>query len=371
MRFIFRERSRYPKIFPKKREKTIGWIFLLSLSFFLLSQFLPFPDTQQIQTKMEEASSVMAESTKIICRCRMNKDIAIDPSVDVNKTGLIGVNYSPMTTSIGNLEAKRTTTNPNLAALVVFLFKKAGVGQGDTVAVGASGSFPALIVAVLSAAKVLDLNVLMICSLGASQWGADLPDFHWLDMYDCLEKNEILSARLVALSLGGEQDIGEGMPEGTRNHLIKDIQRKKVPFLQEPDLFRNVRKRMELFRSAAGGRPIKAYANIGGGWARMGEDTEILRLKPGIVRVERVPAAGKRGMIFEMASAGIPVIHLLYIKGLIENHGLPWDPVPLPEPGKGRLYILVRQSQLSFLLLGGLYLLMIGIIVARFWLLKP
>jgi len=253
----------------------------------------------------------------------------------------------------------------------MFLFKKAGVGQGDTVAVGASGSFPALIVAVLSAAKVLNLNVLMISSLGASQWGAGLPDFHWLDMYNCLEKKGIFSGKLVALSLGGEQDIGAGMSDEIRNNLIKDIQKKNVPFLQEPDLSGNVRKRMELFRKAAGSSPIKAYVNIGGSWARMGEDPEILKLKPGIIQINNVPSAERRGMIFEMATAGIPVIHLLYIRGLVERYGLPWDPVPQPESGKGRLYIQARQSQFSFILLGGFYLLIIGIIVVRFWLLKP
>jgi hypothetical protein len=39
-----------------------------------------------------------------------------------------------------------------------------------------------------------------------------------------------------------------------------------------------------------------------------------------------------------MAAAGVPVIHLLNVKGLCERYGLPWDPRPLPEPDLDGLY---------------------------------
>jgi hypothetical protein len=38
-----------------------------------------------------------------------------------------------------------------------------------------------------------------------------------------------------------------------------------------------------------------------------------------------------------MAAAGVPVVHLLNVKGLCERYGLPWDPRPLPRPGEGPL----------------------------------
>ena len=34
-----------------------------------------------------------------------------------------------------------------------------------------------------------------------------------------------------------------------------------------------------------------------------------------------------------MTARGVPIIHLLHIKGLAVKFNLPWDPVPLPEPG--------------------------------------
>ncbi|MDH5466438.1 MAG: hypothetical protein OEY25_03365 [Candidatus Aminicenantes bacterium] len=71
----------------------------------------------------------------------------------------------------------------------------------------------------------------------------------------------------------------------------------------------------------------------------------------------------KRGVIFEMAERGIPVVHLLYIKGLVQRYGLSWDPVPLPDPGKGRVYQLAREKQPGFLLFTAGYFLLTGFIL--------
>jgi hypothetical protein len=38
-----------------------------------------------------------------------------------------------------------------------------------------------------------------------------------------------------------------------------------------------------------------------------------------------------------MAARGIPIIHLLHIRGLALRHGLAWDPIPLPAPGTTQL----------------------------------
>jgi hypothetical protein len=46
----------------------------------------------------------------------------------------------------------------------------------------------------------------------------------------------------------------------------------------------------------------------------------------------------------------------LYIKGLIEAYGLPWDPSPLPEAGKGVIYRMAAEDHPLFLLLAAVYL---------------
>jgi len=72
----------------------------------------------------------------------------------------------------------------------------------------------------------------------------------------------------------------------------------------------------------------------------------------------------KRGVIFEMAERGVPVVHLLYIRGLVERYGLSWDPVPLPDPGKGRVYQLAREKQPVFLFFMAGYFLLAGLLLA-------
>ncbi|HSA94438.1 MAG TPA: poly-gamma-glutamate system protein, partial [Acidobacteriota bacterium] len=139
-----------------------------------------------LRDEMLQASTLMAAAEAAVRDCRVKAGVAIDPEADPNGTGLVGLETSPITTSLGNLGAKRTTTNPNFAGLVAALLAEAGVRSGDTIAVGASGSFPALIIATLSAARVMNLRVLLVTSLGASEWGANDPAFGWLDMDDCL-----------------------------------------------------------------------------------------------------------------------------------------------------------------------------------------
>jgi len=46
---------------------------------------------------------------------------------DIHNTGLIGAPYTMVTTTIGVLEAKRTTANPDMAAMAGQMLKVAGV----------------------------------------------------------------------------------------------------------------------------------------------------------------------------------------------------------------------------------------------------
>ena len=282
------------------------------------------------------AAKIMAAAERRIRECRDARGLSSDPVSDINRTGLIGVEASPITTTMGDLEAKRTVTNPNIAGLVVRLLTEAGVKKGDTVAVGASSSFPGSILAVLSAAGALDLDIIAICSLGASQWGANDPRFDWLDMYDCASRDGGLPAKWLALTIGGERDIGDDLgPEG-RRLIAEKIRRRGIPSFEEPDLARNVERRVRLYEGAAAGKPIRAFINIGGAWANIGTDSSVLRVEPGLARVREIPSRESRGVLQEMASRGIPVIHLLNVKGLAARYGLPLDPGPLPDPGEWR-----------------------------------
>ncbi len=317
-----------------------------------------------LRRTMSEASLRMARSAAALRDCRAALGPAFDPAADPNGTGFVGVERSVITTSAGNAAAKRTTANPGFAALVAALLHEAGARRGDAVAVGASSSFPALVVATLAAAEALGVEPLVISSLGASEWGANIPGFGWLQMEECLRRAGLLASVPLARAIGGEADVGLDMDPLGRAGLASAIAAGDAPFLEEPDLERNVARRMEIYRRGAGPRPIRAFVNIGGSWANMGTDAAVLEVEPGLSRRVPLPPPERRGVLQAMAAAGVPVVHLLNVKGLCERYGLPWDPRPLPAPGRVRLAGLSAGAGPARLVLSGGFLLAVLAVVA-------
>jgi poly-gamma-glutamate system protein len=353
----------FPKEGPNNYEMAVYILCALSVIFFVLWKWLPQRGSGMLKDDMVQASKLMDEATETIESCRLQRGLSFDRSTDINGTGLIGMERSLITTSIGNLGSKRTSTNPNMAGMIVRLLNECGVQEGDCVAVGASGSFPALIIASLAAIKTLDCDALWISSLGASQWGANHPQFHWLHMWKCLERSGLFSQPPLALSIGGEGDTGEDMGEEGRQLLWEDIQGSGMSFFYEPGLTRNVDLRMKTYQEAAGGKKIKAFINVGGSWANMGSDSMVLGVRPGLNRIDKFPPPERRGVIFEMASKGIPVIHLLYLRGLTQRYGLAWDPSPLPSPGEGTLYRITGERQEFMTGLGVGYIILVLLVL--------
>ncbi|RKX41492.1 MAG: poly-gamma-glutamate system protein, partial [Thermotogae bacterium] len=232
--------------------------WFVSALFFLFLEHICTNHSHENYELMLKAAENMIQMTNIV---RAHRDSLSED--DINDTGLLGSEFTLMTTTLGDLEAKRTTTNPDFAAVILHMLMKAGVKQGDSVAIGASGSFPALLIATLSACKALDANPIVICSLGASQWGANMRNFTILDIMYWLSKAGMCSMP-VAVSLGGDLDTGVNFPEDLKRSLIEKIRRYNVEFINEPDLARNVSVRMKLYRTSAGKSGIAAFVNIGG-----------------------------------------------------------------------------------------------------------
>lgn len=318
---------------------------IASLAAYLAIQLPSRSGAPQYSEVMVGASRIMEAAVAAIRNHHPGAGAMFDPGIDPNQTGLIGPEYSPLMTTLGQLESKRSTTNPNMAGLIVYLLYQAGVAAGDTVAIGSSGSFPALLVASLAAAKAMDVHPVGILSLGASSYGATDPDFDLLDIYAVLQRSGICSSPPAAASLGGEKDVGQDFDSAVRERLIRKIHNVGVPFIYEPDLSHNVAKRIMIYEDNARGR-IAAFINSGGGYANLGTSPLALNLKPGLNAGIAIPPKEARGVLFEMAARNTPVIHLLYIKGLTQRFGLPWDPIPLPpvEPAKngGARFVRVR-----------------------------
>jgi poly-gamma-glutamate system protein len=83
---------------------------------------------------------------------------------------------------------------------------------------------------------------------------------------------------------------------------------------------------MEIYRENVPGGRISAFINSGGGEANIGLSNLVLKVKPGLNRELSLPPEKERGVLFEMAHRGVPIIHLLFIKGLVQKYKFPFDP---------------------------------------------
>ena len=304
---------------------------VVSLAAWLALQTLAPRPTIAWSDEMRQAALRMERAIAEVARHSERQGIGIDESLDPNRTGLIGPELTPLFTTLGQLEAKRTTTNPDLAGLLVYLLRRAGVSAGDTIAIGCSASFPALMIATQTAAEAMGVHPVTILSLGASAYGATRPEFNLLDISQSLIREGVVSTAPAAVSLGGEDDVGTEFDPALRERLLRQIRMSGVDVVEEAGLRRNVTRRMAVY-----GRPA-AFVNIGGADANLGSSPLVLKVEPGLNTDLALPPPEQRGVLFEMAARGIPVIHLLHIRGLALRYGLPWDPVPLPEPSTTRL----------------------------------
>lgn len=311
--------------------------------------------------EMLDASQRTERAVAAVARYHVAAGTPIDGSLDPNRTGLVGPEYSPLYTTLGQLEAKRTTTNPDVAGLVVHLLRGAGVSAGDTIAVGCSASFPALMIATVTAAEAMGVRPVTILSLGASAYGATRPELNLLDIYALLLSEGVVATAPVAVSLGGAGDVGADFDPAFRERLLQQIEMSDVPLIYEPDLRANVARRMAIYLGGPEGR-VTAFVNIGGADANLGTSQLVLGAEPGLNTELALPPLAQRGVLFEMAARGVPVIHLLNIRGLALRYGLPWDPIPLPAPGTSRLQDDGGARDLRFWLITASYFASLGLI---------
>ena len=225
-------------------------------------------------------------------------------------------------------------------------------------------------IATLTACETMGAHPVAIISLGASSYGATRPDLDLLRVYQLLLSAGVISTPPSGISLGGEGDVGGDFEPAFRVSLLQRIRGSGVPLVHEPELRANVARRMEIYLGAgdvytAGDPPaerertgpgrITAFVNIGGNAANLGTSPMVLSVAPGLNESLQLPPLEQRGMLYEMAARGVPVVHLLHVRGLALSHGLPWDPVPLPVPGTTLLTRNRENRGWPFWLITGAY----------------
>ncbi len=161
----------------------------------------------QIDSMARRAEATVLKAYNCIWEYRVKNGIA-DTSRDPRHTGVIGVEWTVLTTTVGYEDAKELSTRSGWASWLVRELAHRGLWRRANVAVSLSGSFPGLNIAVLAALQELGADVSGICSIGASSYGANELGLSYPEMERMLREEKILKVGCGAVSLGGTGDHG-------------------------------------------------------------------------------------------------------------------------------------------------------------------
>jgi poly-gamma-glutamate system protein len=246
--------------------------------------------------------------------------------LDPDRAALIGVELSPLMTTMGSLESKRLATDPGWARALVWQLAAHGVTGGTTVLASFSGSFPGLNIAVMAACRALDARVVAVSSVTASTWGADEPGVTWPEMEAAIVRAGVLPAASVAIGLGGARDSARDLSEEGRA-LALGIQQSAASALgavtlRSTTLAEAVAQRMAAYRAALGATRPVVYVNVGGNHASLGGARADLRHEEGWILPSRTTAAAASSVVAAWLADGVPVLNLLDVKSLARAWGL-------------------------------------------------
>jgi len=334
--------SKFTKIYWRSSGVPLwGQVFLIALAVlaFLLAENLRQRDpvVDKNYATMVNAAKIMREGMDVLKPLRAQL-APINPEFDPQRSGLVGLENSIITTNQGGRESKQTTVNPNWAAVAVKLLADAGVGEGDLVAVTVSGSFPAMNLAVYSALEALGADAIIIASASSSQWGANVPGFAWLDMERELRNAGVISMKSIYASLGGIEDRGIGISEEGIRSLKRSIDRADINFIDPANYQEAVADRIAIFREYSAERSYKAFVNVGGGATIVGPPGIDDMFKSGLQKDAPARAFAVDTVMGYFLQEEIPGIHFIGIKNLANRYGLPIAPIEPVPVGNGGIY---------------------------------
>ena len=264
-------------MFRPQIQKT-STLFLIAI-FNLLMVYLAVKSETKIK-RLGYHHKVIAAQKMNDCIKEINKHVETS-KFDIYNTGLLGLKGSSITTihdpDSSMRKSKLLTTHPNFAALIIELFYESGIGDGDTIAVSMTGSFPGANIALISACEAMNIKPVIISSAGSSSWGANREDFPWPSIENLLYYKKLINNKSIAYSIGGDNDNGDNLPDNGIEILESIIPNKSI-FINEFTLSDNINKRFDIFKK--GSSNYSMYVNIGGGASSlgMGDDKDTLQV---------------------------------------------------------------------------------------------
>ncbi len=330
--------------FRAKSNIVLGLIALLSILSFIAVEKSRTNVKKEWYSEKLKAAELSKQAALCLKEFRLEEGIFIDEVNDPNQSALIGQEYTNITTDEGKIDDKLSTLNPNFAAVIVQYLKDIGLKKNDCVAISFTGSFPALNISVISAIEVLGLKPIIITAVGSSNYGANDPNFTWLDMENVLFSSGIFHCKSVAASLSGGFDNGRGLSVEGRQLIVDAINRNKVMLIKEDFLEKSIEKRMQIYEQESKSSPIKAYINVDKGIASLGHTVNASLIPTGLVQKFPEINFPVRGVIVQMGQKNIPVIQLVNIDKILKQYNLPYSPIPIPEPGSGGIFFVEKYN---------------------------
>jgi poly-gamma-glutamate system protein len=238
--------------------------------------------------------------------------------------------------------------------LIVQYFKDLRIEPGDYVALNFSGSFPALNLAVLSAIEVMELNSIIASSVGASTYGANDPDFTYIEMERHLFDEGIISNFTTYVSLGGANDqLLEVQDEAFKQAFLTKFADLGYTVINNPDLSNNIIERYTAYHDNA--IAIKAFVNVGGNLVAFGNNTSYYQ--NGLIKRASVSITKTSGLIERFLRDDIPVVQLLNVEDLALKNNMS---VSTSQPftiGEGNMYHEISYH--GYLIYGGIFVCLV------------
>lgn len=322
------------------KETKEEYILIICAIFLIFIQYGMKNKKTKVKEEYYKEMVLSAENFKILTNEikleKIRRKIKIDKEIDKNLTGLMGEEWSDISTTLGNEEAKRTSTNPDFSALITKKLKKLNLKEGDIVAVNMSSSFPALNLALISSLDTLNLKGIIVNTVGSSNYGGNIEEFDYLDMENYLYKKGLIKNKSIAYSFGGIDDIGKEFELPIKERIKEKNKEYNLKFLYNENLEDNINERFEFYKKH-GEQKIKVFINIGGNILALGKTTDIF-INKDIILNKTENKEIKTGLVGKFFNSGVPVLYLLNIRKIALQNGIPIDPVPFPEIGTSLVY---------------------------------
>jgi len=328
-----------------------GWslillfIFALILFFIAQSSYVTI-EADFYQQKVEAAQTMKAWLDTLKAE-QTRLSIPFDPINDPYQTGLIGEARSTITTDRGLLSDKQAAINPNLGVIFVEEFNKAGLNPGDHIAVGITGSNPAINLALYSAIKVMQLKPSIVVSLSSAAYGANRPEYTWLDMEAVLKNKGLIDFGCGYASLGGKDDLGIGLADDGISALLAAMRRNGVPLISGATLEENVKTREAVYdQMLPEGQRYKLFVNIGRGLANVGSEPNANQITEGLTRKLAEKEFFPEGIMMVMARKNVPIFSIQHIQRWVKKYKLQTNATQMPVPGEGPSFSAKKHNVL-------------------------